>query len=156
MPCLAFAKILPGGNTTILLPDCGLEQKELSRLSALLMNRLHLGAEQVGALSTGGTLPHLQMMGGEFCVNATRSAALLLARAGRLRPVGEENCLGGQITVSGSLAPVDILVNAEEAPLLKALSPDGRARQTARADLPPAGETRLFCAARMICGAGST
>jgi hypothetical protein len=100
--------------------------------------------------------PHLQMMGGEFCVNATRSAALLLARAGKLRPVGTEDCLGGQITVSGAIAPVDVLAGTAEEALLRALSGDRETRRTTAAGFPPTEETRLFCAARMPCGAGST
>ena len=155
MPSFAFAKVHPGGNTTVILTDCVLEQKDLAGVSAILIDPLHLGAEQVGALSQGGTKPHLQMMGGEFCVNAARSAALLLARAGRLRPAEAEGCLSGQLTVSGALSPVDVLVGAAEEPLMRALSPGRHRRRTFPANPPPAEASRLFCAASMNCGAGS-
>ena len=181
MSSIAFSKLLPGGNTTIILTDSSLAPGELSAVSATLMHPLHLHAEQVGALHQNGPMPHLQMMGGEFCVNATRSASLLLARAGKLHPADE--CLYGQITVSGMAAPVDVLVSKDEqtlADLLQRLV-SGKAclPYSSGADLPSstdvptenapgrtpavhaqspalAGETRLHCAARMDCGAGST
>lgn len=91
MTALSFSKLIPGGNPTILLHDPDLDGPELALASARLMSPLHLQAEQVGALhpgrADGTTLPRLRMMGGEFCVNATRCAALLLARQGALRLV---------------------------------------------------------------------
>ncbi|MDR2161245.1 MAG: hypothetical protein LBO77_03790 [Desulfovibrio sp.] len=155
MPTLSFAKLHPGGNTTIILLACGLGQEELARASAVLMSPLHLGAEQVGELFMRRPVPHLQMMGGECCVNAVRSAALLLARAGLLRPVGTKGCGGGRITVSGALAPLDILACAREDALLEALSLSPE-NSPPDALLPPLPDPRLFCAARMACGAGST
>lgn len=174
MSGIAFSKLLPGGNATIILMDSSFDPEELSVVSAALMHPLHLHAEQVGALHGDAPIPHLQMMGGEFCVNATRSAALLLARAGKLRQAGD--CLYGRITVSGMASPVHVLVSREEELLARLLNRlvSGQARledlvregQPGTAEsIPPSledgnaalgKETRLYCAARMDCGAGST
>lgn len=171
MLTFAFHKLLPGGNSTIILSDTGLSPDELPRVAGSLMHPLHLQAEQVGELFSDRALPHLQMMGGEFCVNATRSAALLLAQKGALTPL--QNCLAGMITVSGMTPPVHILVADEDEKLFALLQniaigsvvlsddlPDGPKPKTPSAGVPsvffPAEEKMLYCAARMICGAGST
>lgn len=173
MPSVAFSKLVPGGNTTIILTGSSLAPDTLSSVSAKLMHPLHVQAEQVGALLVSGSTPHLQMMGGEFCVNATRSAALLLARADRLRSIAGAECFYGQITVSGMAPPVDILVSRNEDALTcllqkavsAASSPAGfpgnvmmgqPESQLKEAHGPLSGATRLFCAARMDCGAGGT
>lgn len=77
---LHYAKLNPSGNTTILVttPAARAEQPGLAaRLMALL------DAEQVGFVESA-TLPgarvRLQMMGGEFCGNASMSLSALLAR----------------------------------------------------------------------------
>lgn len=136
MYSLSFAKLVPGGNPTILLTDPGIPAQSLPGIAAALMHPLHLGAEQVGALygfaAATPEPPHLEMMGGEFCVNATRAAALLLARQGRLAPLArkespfrnagrqdlqtgnqyEEMVFSGEISVSGMDAPLAVLVRA--------------------------------------------
>lgn len=81
---LDFAKLSPGGNTTIII-STPVERSEQAKLANVLMNPLHLGAEQVGYLEPAtkkSAVARLQMMGGEFCGNATRSLAYLLARWG--------------------------------------------------------------------------
>ena len=132
MPNFSFSKLIPGGNPTIILHEPALDAAALAALSARLMDPLHLGGEQVGALyckaaDEGAGLPRLQMMGGEFCVNASRAAAFLLARQGCLiRLAGSlPDCLAsadacgapapgsvwsGQILVSGLDRPVSVLV----------------------------------------------
>lgn len=75
---LKFAKLLPGGNTTILVLD-RLPRKYQPSIARTIM-ALHGDCEQVGFLeppTNSQALFRLQMMGGEFCGNATRSAAWL-------------------------------------------------------------------------------
>lgn len=163
---IAFSKVLPGGNSTIILTGTDLTPDELPGIAAALMHPLHLQAEQVGALFLRGALPHLQMMGGEFCVNATRSAALLLARNGRLAPF-VPGCLHGEITVSGMASPIHILAAAASEELaegiaaaLPGIREDEEAVQertySQKERYAYTNAVRLHCAARILCGAGST
>ncbi len=147
---LPFAKYLPGGNPTILVPGESVPAGALPALAARLMSPLHLGAEQVGALFTGAGTPHLEMMGGEFCVNASRAAAHELAERGFLRPVSflAEPALAGWLSVSGLTEPA--LVAA--APTLRTLAAC-RAHLDAHG-LPgtpptPPDEEYSFCGARI-------
>lgn len=164
MSSIAFSKILHGGNSTIILTGTDLSPDELPDIAAALMHPLHLQAEQVGALFLRGALPHLQMMGGEFCVNATRSAALLLARNGRLSPF-LPGCLYGEITVSGMASPIHILAasGAEELAegIASPLPGDAYGAAMDKAHSPKeryafTNAVRLHCAARILCGAGCT
>lgn len=77
MPALTFSKWSPGGNTTLLFPDCGQRPAEQARLAALALDPAMLGGEQAGFVH----LAHgkLRMAGGEFCVNASRAVGALLA-----------------------------------------------------------------------------
>lgn len=129
MPGFSFSKLIPGGNPTIILHNPGLPPAGLAELSSQLMQPMHIGAEQVGALVYTDALqktilPRLRMMGGEFCINATRAAALLLARQGRL--AGLSPCCagmpvwGGSIVVTGMEQPVTILVSPDREALLHA------------------------------------
>ena len=117
---LPFYKVYPGGNPTILVWDNALfalhdfPEKRRS-LAAQLMQEGHLGAEQVGFLDTSRALPHLEMMGGEFCVNAIRSAALVFAHMGLVTPTatppeGYQQEWLGDITASGADEPVQVRV----------------------------------------------
>lgn len=113
----AFSKVIPGGNPTIIIHASGDAQQAFSSplglVAARLMDPMHIGAEQVGVLCVGGE-PYLEMMGGEFCVNATRAAAVLLALDGLLAE--KDGALRGEIRVSGSTSPVPVVVcrNAQE------------------------------------------
>lgn len=172
MPSFSFSKIIPGGNPTIILPDPSLSPAELAEFSAHLMSSLHIGAEQVGALYYNGgpsDLPRLQMMGGEFCVNATRAAALLLARQGRLdvfqlsEPKGAADPFiwGGLIAVSGMQQPIAILAATESDALLRAAtSPDKISQYPIRNNGTSLCETAkaslLHCAARVDCSVPGT
>ena len=106
-----FVKMVPGGNPTILVHGTLPGAAEWPRLAARLLHPMHVQAEQAGAvhLPSNGGLAHLQMMGGEFCVNATRAAAFWLARQGVFAPCGAGAVLGS-MTVSGAIAPVTVLV----------------------------------------------
>lgn len=144
MLALEFSKIIPGGNATIILHEPHLEPGELGAVSHRLMDPMHLQAEQVGALFYAERIiPRLEMMGGEFCVNATRAAALLLAGMGLLTPLhlrdneivfGEGGSLEplqdstekvdawvGEIVVSGMPAPVRVVACVEAAALHRCL-----------------------------------
>jgi hypothetical protein len=127
MPSFSFSKLIPGGNPTIILHEPALSPAALAALSSRLMQPLHIGGEQVGALYCPDTdkpssLPRLRMMGGEFCVNATRAAALLLARQGCLAKVHSSGVpvWGGSLLVSGMEQPALILVSRDEEALSRA------------------------------------
>lgn len=175
MPSYSFSKLIPGGNATILLTDPALPPEQLPEIAARLMDPMHIQAEQVGALYSetpspfsvpgrAASLPHLQMMGGEFCVNATRCAALLLARQGRLAPLlsplARANeptpAWSGELTVSGMNAPVRVLVATGATALEAALFPAGSAEPDEGIGLgihvAPARHASLHCAARIACG----
>lgn len=95
----------PAGNTTgfVLTPTEPMDRPELA---AYLMEKLRL--DQVGfidEISLSEGMPRMEMMGGEFCGNATRAFALLAAMRrgivkGRL-----------MVSVSGSAEPVAVDVN---------------------------------------------
>lgn len=140
MRVLPFTKYSPCGNTTILVWDASLSASERSRVAAEIIAPGHLGAEQAGYVDVAASVPRLEMMGGEFCVNATRAFAALLAEEGRLSPEGgspEGNALYGIVSVSGMperlrvrvrrLAPhrfeSAVLLDLPEAPPLEAVAP---------------------------------
>lgn len=162
-----FSKLIPGGNPTILLHEPDLTAGALADVSAHLMEDLHLGAEQVGALyvpggATGakeaferppgapGGLPVLRMMGGEFCVNAARCAALALARRGCLHAVAalpDARLWTGELAVSGADRPVTVLASESEQALAEALALGHPVAANGHA--PPPASERLHCAARV-------
>ena len=72
---LDFVKINPAGNITILIDNFDIYDKNIPKISEEIMKETNLYAEQVGFIRDN----HLQMMGGEFCGNASRSFASLLA-----------------------------------------------------------------------------
>ena len=72
---LDFVKVNPAGNMTILIENLDYEKSNILKISEILMKEINLYAEQVGFIKGN----HLQMMGGEFCGNASRSFASLLA-----------------------------------------------------------------------------
>lgn len=182
---LPFAKLIPGGNATILLKEPDIVPETLPDLSAKLMTAMHLQAEQVGALYSAGKiapfpgakpgLPHLQMMGGEFCVNATRCAALLLAR--REAPFVSEDRVDrdgpaqtaeatvktaphpgvwtGSLSVSGMLQPLRLAVTADKELFEAALGDLHAATDCPQPENPRhhgfAQACRLYCAACVPC-----
>lgn len=75
MKKLNFIKTNPAGNITILIDKFDINQENTMTISELLMKETSLYAEQVGFIKEN----HLQMMGGEFCGNASRAFASLLA-----------------------------------------------------------------------------
>ncbi|MDR2489679.1 MAG: hypothetical protein LBD42_09360 [Desulfovibrio sp.] len=176
MPTFSFSKLVPGGNPTLILLEPEVAPEGLPALSSRLMDPMHIQAEQVGALygpaqappSLSGTrphLPHLQMMGGEFCVNATRCAALLLAGQGRLRRAsasgGACDVLTGALTVSGMDRPVPVLTAPTQTDIETALASvsvwteaNDAGRFPSRPDSTRAAQvSSACCAARIACAA---
>ncbi len=135
MRILPFVKYSPCGNTTILVRDHSLLPVERARVAAEIIAPGHLEAEQAGYVDTAAAVPRLDMMGGEFCVNATRAFAALLADEGVLEPEGD--ALGGQVSVSGMpgvlrvrvrrLTPClfesAVLLDLPESPSVRAVAP---------------------------------
>lgn len=93
---LDIVKADPSGNTTILVLT-PVEKTRCAEISNALMALFDGWAEQVGFVSGAG-LDRLDMMGGEFCGNATLSLAAYRASAG----LGTESV----ISVSGADMPV--------------------------------------------------
>ena len=104
---IPFYKLSPGGNTTLLLPASAVPAPQRAAVAAELMNSLHLGAEQVGFIDLDANPPSLNMMGGEFCGNACRCLAALLAMfADEKTQKTEIQPAEGHLTSSGASAPV--------------------------------------------------
>lgn len=72
---LKFFKMNPAGNTTILFRNDNFDRNTSKEISRIAMEKENIYAEQVGFMSEN----HLQMMGGEFCGNASRAFATYLA-----------------------------------------------------------------------------
>ncbi len=81
MQRLKYAKLIPGGNTTIIIFD-QVPRKHQALLARTIMEQ-HSDCEQVGfvepASGNSKAICRLQMMGGEFCGNATRCLTWLVA-----------------------------------------------------------------------------
>lgn len=97
----------PAGNITLFVLD-PVPREERAELAARLMALKELGGEQVGFVCPprGEGAGRMEMMGGEFCGNATRAFGMLLARRlGR----------SGQVLVetSGCQTPVEVYVDLE-------------------------------------------
>ncbi len=71
---LDFIKINPAGNMTVLIDNFDIYRRDIANISVKLMCETNIYAEQVGFIKGN----HLQMMGGEFCGNASRAFASLL------------------------------------------------------------------------------
>ena len=68
-----FVKLSPTQNMTILVKT-PVERENHLEVATKLMDYASVGAEQVGFIENGQGTIRLQMMAGEFCGNATRSA----------------------------------------------------------------------------------
>ena len=78
---ISYTKIDPAGNITVIV-DSFVPRKQQSRVASELMKR-DVTVEQVGFLEKPDDpccAVRLQMMGGEFCGNATRAYAMYVAR----------------------------------------------------------------------------
>ena len=122
---LDFIKLSPLGNTTVFLRGEA-AQEARAALLAEAMDYDHLAAEQAGFLVSPHSeeaLFRIEMSGGEFCGNATLSAAALAASEGAESPFFVE-CSG---------APEPLWAEAR---------PLGVGRWLARAEMPQAHEIR--------------
>ena len=119
MRTLPFSKYSPGGNPTLLIPDMPLSATERAAAASELMGSLHLGAEQVGYVDTRQEPPRLDMMGGEFCINATRATAVHLARLGRLSRLNDGR-MTGEVRASGVEKPLRVAVRSTAPQLFEA------------------------------------
>jgi diaminopimelate epimerase len=102
-----FWKITPGGNPTILLRAEDIPSARRAAVAHAVMDSQHLGAEQTGYIRLCGK-PRLDMMGGEFCLNATRSFAAVLAEEGLLTE--QDGILQGMVEVSGISQDIPVRV----------------------------------------------
>ena len=93
-----FWKVIPSGNPTILLRAEDVPAPRRAFVANAVMDAQHIGGEQVGYVRLGGT-PRLDMMGGEFCLNATRAFASVLDSLGLLEREGDTS--HGLVEVSG-------------------------------------------------------
>ncbi len=107
-----FVKSSPSGNVTILVRDASLSPLERAASAAELMGPGHVAAEQVGFVDIHAVPPRLDMMGGEFCMNATRSFATLLHDEGLLE-LGQDGWFHGTVSVSGMKEPLQVRVRGE-------------------------------------------
>ncbi len=112
---LEFYKLSPGGNTTILITSPIIKNSsERASLANILMDELHLHAEQVGYVTKTDDSVRLDMMGGEFCGNASRSLAAMLAFEDYKGFYVENDCYYGQIEVSGVSRPLQVKIEKSD------------------------------------------
>ena len=102
---LPFWKIIPGGNPTLLFRSSDVPEAMRARIAEAAMSPMHIGAEQVGFIDVDRC--RLDMMGGEFCVNASRAFSLLLAEDGKLSD-GPDGWKEGKILASGCARPLRV------------------------------------------------
>ena len=122
---LDFIKLSPLGNTTVFLRGEA-AQEARAALLAEAMDYDHLAAEQAGFLvapHSEEALLRIEMSGGEFCGNATLSAAALAA-------------------AEGAESPFFVECSGAEDPLQAEAHPLGTGRWLARAEMPQAHEVR--------------
>ena len=106
-----FWEVTPSGNPTILLKAEDVPPARRAEVANAVMSPQHLGGEQVGYVRLDGT-PRLDMMGGEFCLNATRAFASVLDSLGLLERVGDVT--SGLVEVSGVDEKVAVRVTHSE------------------------------------------
>lgn len=102
---VSYAKLSPTGNDTVLV-STPVPRALHGALAARLLEDPAVGGEQVGYVeppADARAAARLQMMGGEFCGNATMALGALLARDAGL---ADGAAMDMAIEVSGSGAPV--------------------------------------------------
>lgn len=117
MTKLDFVKYSPGGNPTILVTGPKLSAQARAAVAAELMHPQHLVAEQVGFIDLAASPPRLDMMGGEFCLNATRCLVYEMWHAGLFLPLAGADDYFGLVQSSGLEQPAQVRVkNARNTP----------------------------------------
>jgi len=113
---LEFTKVSPSGNMTILVWS-KVKREEYAKIANILMDcTYHLGAEQVGYVEESQNpkaIAHLQMMGGEFCGNATRSLAFMLVARKSPNIIIKNSIAKFYLTVSGVQEPLEVEVECD-------------------------------------------
>lgn len=119
---LSFVKVNPLENMTILILD-NVSPSEHQKIANRLMNYNNLQAEQVGFVQRpensqgkGRATRRLQMMGGEFCANATRSLAAYLVFSEHPAMEKKGNIYRVFLEVSGCKERILCEVNKTEEP----------------------------------------
>ena len=110
----------PAGNITIFVMD-RVKTEAYSAIARQLLKREELHAEQVGFVETKeGQGMHMQMMGGEFCGNATRSFGYLLSMLSKDKPKevmvdvsGSEKVLKAEVDLEEGTSRVEMPVPLE-------------------------------------------
>lgn len=110
MTTLQFVKYSPGGNPTILVTGPRLSGQARAAVAAELMHPQHLVAEQVGFVDLAAAPPRLDMMGGEFCLNATRCLVYEMWREGLFLPLAGTDDYFGLASSSGLEGPAQVRV----------------------------------------------
>ena len=109
-----FSKWSPCGNITLFLEQPLPAALHVAVCTAVLQDS-HLYAEQSGTIDLSVSPPQLTMMGGEFCVNATRAFAALLAARGYLKQTTAPQYWTGHVVVSGAQSPLLVRVRQLDA-----------------------------------------
>ena len=104
---IPFWKVIPGGNPTLLLLSQDVPPEKHAVTANALMSATSVYAEQAGFVDF--EQQSITMMGGEFCVNAVRAFAVLLAEKSILPSTGRDYC-SGIIKCSGMEQPVEVQV----------------------------------------------
>lgn len=117
---LNFAKVNPVENMTIFVMDPVDSLKHMD-VANKLMDYSNIHGEQVGFVETPRTLKgkslnalRLQMMGGEFCGNATRSLAALMVHLNSTSVTKQDNQYKVSLEVSGSEDLLNCLVRTTD------------------------------------------
>ncbi len=113
---LRFVKMNPGGNITVLVTN-PVERSLYGAVANRIMQPESVGGEQVGFIRRTGTGYRMEMMGGEFCGNASRCfAAWKLFLAPDSRGKGADSLPGVPqhtlVDVSGTETPLEASVAA--------------------------------------------
>ena len=112
---ISYTKIDPSGNITLIV-DSFVPREDQSRFATLLMER-DPEAEQVGFLEVPEDpccAVRLQMMGGEFCGNATRAYGMYIAQqkgglsSVRLRVSGCDHAVTAQVDLKSGTARAEM------------------------------------------------
>ena len=112
---LDFVKLSPTQNMTVIVKT-PVPRAEHSRIAAALIDYAGVFAEQAGFTEPGtlsGVKERLQMMGGEFCGNATMCMAALTARDEGISP-GEERTVSVEISGADRLLSCRVAFDGSE------------------------------------------
>lgn len=73
---IKYTIYIPAGNNTAFVYGFGYSKEQKAKINDAIMAK-HKDVEQVGFIDPSAKRPELQMAGGEFCGNATRSSAYI-------------------------------------------------------------------------------